>query len=411
MYNQGRLIFARCFEQCKNGLDRNGAFVKRIKSKYSFKLLILFILLIGGLLSSVGLMWGKVESWNPDEMAFRPLYNGRPYGYQKPPFHTYFIYFLVLKPLSFLKNYVTLTYQNEKLIMFLWARLLNVGLFIASGCILYKLVEEKGKKGPIIITGLYITSAGMIAYTHFLTADIPVTFWMLASFLLGYLFYKRNRVRYLILAGVIAGVATATKYNGLFITVPLLAFCLFQSRNKFKMFIIYSTILGLTLLIGFVLANPFSILDHTKFFNDFYYNLKTDTLYRGSSGRGYLDFLYEITQIIGIPASLLFLGSCGYYLFSKAEKGIRNFPPLILASVFMIVVYWLFFGRVSDVYTRFVLPVIPYIFIVLNEILSPVYKKTRFLYVFIGGILIYNVIASYYVGKRFDNDTRVLAQK
>ncbi len=53
---------------------------------------IVFALVLGAAFSIYGLWWGWVESWNPDEMAFRSLFAHRffePDGFQKPPFHTY----------------------------------------------------------------------------------------------------------------------------------------------------------------------------------------------------------------------------------------------------------------------------------------------------------------------------------
>jgi hypothetical protein len=50
-----------------------------------------------------GIYWGWVETWEPDQMAFQNLFiegklHFNPGSFLKPPFHTYFNYFLSVFP-------------------------------------------------------------------------------------------------------------------------------------------------------------------------------------------------------------------------------------------------------------------------------------------------------------------------
>jgi len=47
-----------------------------------------------------GITWGRVECWNPDQMALRGLRALRPANYMKPPFHTYLNHAFVVWPVT-----------------------------------------------------------------------------------------------------------------------------------------------------------------------------------------------------------------------------------------------------------------------------------------------------------------------
>ena len=73
----------------------------------------------------------------------------------------------------------------------------------------------------LALMALFGTSAGLVAHAHFLTADIPVLFWMLAAFVCCQRIFERGRWQDYLLAGLLTGVAAATKYNGLGVGIAI----------------------------------------------------------------------------------------------------------------------------------------------------------------------------------------------
>src|SRR5262249_16636564 len=200
--------------------------------------LILALALGAGLVIN-GIWWGWVECWNPDQMALRDLF-GRsgflePRDFLKPPFHTYLNFFLSVLPMKFaerLIEFLSGTHLNFAPIVLWWSRLIQLGLFMGIIYLSFRIVARfETSSAALIIALLIASSAGLVEQAHFLTADIPVTFWMLASFTLAQSILYTGRMRDYVLAGFTAGVATATKYNGLAVGIAIPIFHLFANRS------------------------------------------------------------------------------------------------------------------------------------------------------------------------------------
>src|SRR5450755_114927 len=146
-----------------------------------------------------GIRWGRVEDWNPDEMALRQMsLTLKPHGYEKPPFHTFVNHLLVLWPLSvaeFGATKLTGRWQNFNELKLLGSRLVTAAMFLGMVLIGYKITDAFCGRGAARMVALvFATSAEFFVQTHFLTADIPVVFWMmLAMFLRRESFSIRRR--------------------------------------------------------------------------------------------------------------------------------------------------------------------------------------------------------------------------
>ena len=94
--------------------------------------------------------------------------------------------------------------------------MLTVALFLLQIGLVYAITGRFfGLFAARILALAYGTSAGIIAFSHFLTADIPLTTWMLAAFYFAQNVLLRGRLLDYVMAGALTGIAAATKYNGL----------------------------------------------------------------------------------------------------------------------------------------------------------------------------------------------------
>ena len=123
---------------------------------------------------------------------------------------------------------VTHSELNFEIGILWWSRLIQVGLFLGTIGVSFRIIERSsGRTAARIIALIIATSSGFIVQTHFLTVDIPVTFWMLTAFLFAQSIGIKGRIRDYVFAGLLVGVATATKYNGLVIGIAIPCVSLF----------------------------------------------------------------------------------------------------------------------------------------------------------------------------------------
>src|SRR4029450_10118545 len=62
-----------------------------------------------------GITWGRIECWNPDQVALRGLRALRPDSYGKPPFHTYLNHAFVVWPITALLKIAQVPEQRTKI--------------------------------------------------------------------------------------------------------------------------------------------------------------------------------------------------------------------------------------------------------------------------------------------------------
>jgi len=382
--------------------------------------ILIIALLLGLVFSLYGIHWGLVNSWNPDQMAFKSLFQKgnlplNPGWFHKPPFHTYFNFFLSVAPFIVINKILNLSPHFLYPARLIWSRILTVFLFLGSITLVFYITKRFFTLfAARIITIIFSTSAGFIAFSHFLTSDIPVLFWMLLAFYFTQNIFFVGRSSDYVLAGFFTGIATATKYNGLAVGVAIVVAHVlsFSSFSWRKLFLNKKLFWGLFMVvIGFIIGNPFAVLDYSTFISDFVYNYTVTPVYSGVTyDHGYWKFLSSFIEIIGFPSTFLlviaFLFSL-YFLFAAKENSVEKKAVLLLLSVFLI--YYYKIGSFSHLPIRFVMPIVPLCLI----ISGPFWNKIRTNRIVLSGLLViiisYNLICSFYVGKRFVEDPRMKA--
>ena len=363
---------------------------------------------------------------HPDQMAFVPLFQEgkwpfNPGWFEKPPFHTYLNYFLTLLPVSLLDRLLNLPPDALELLQRLWSKVLTAALFLGAIGLLFKITRTaSGRVSARIVTLLFATSAGFVTYSHFLTADIPVMFWMLLAFFFSQRILLRRKLSDYLLAGFLTGLAAATKYNGLAIGLTIvvahwlaLASLSLSPRDAWRQYLFdRKLLLGLSMVVaGFVAGNPYALLDHKTFAYDFAYNYMVAPVYEGQTGHSFARFFTVLTEIYGLPA-LLLLAAAGLFAFFAAlsRKGTAVERGTFWLGFSVLLIYYLKFGSFPRLETRFVVPVAPLLLIVS----CPFWKRLKAykapLAVVLAGLLAYNLLCSFYVGQRFLEDPRAAAE-
>jgi 4-amino-4-deoxy-L-arabinose transferase-like glycosyltransferase len=362
---------------------------------------------------------------NPDQMAFQPLFlEGKlpfnPGWFDKPPFHTYFNYFLSVLPISNLAKAFDFSMQTEQILKTVWSRLLTKFMLLTAIGLLYHIsLKSYGVRSAQVIAWIAATTAGFIAYSHFLTVDIPVMFWMLVAFTFSHQILLGRKLSSYLLAGFFTGIAAATKYNGVAIgfSIVVAHVLSFQTESwkeiPWKEILFSKNLLaGLTMVaVGFLAGNPFALLDYPAFSSGFLYNYMVAPVYEGQTGHSFIRFFARIVEIIGMP---IFLVSAVAFLLAIVTLLIRHGEwkkrATLVLCLSVLLPYYIQFGMFPRLETRFVLPIVPLLLLIsgiLWERLQPYKVGSGLLLVFLLG---YNLICSLYVGWRIVDDPRLQAE-
>jgi 4-amino-4-deoxy-L-arabinose transferase-like glycosyltransferase len=383
-------------------------------------------LLLALLFCAYGIHWGVAESWNPDQMVRRNLFDqGRPPfhppDFLKPPFHTYLSFVLVQGPVRGFTYLLGIDGSYRRIVEVLLAGLLSTAMFLGQIVLVFVISQRFfGLTAARVASLLLATSAGFVAFSHFPTVDIPVTFWMLLAFWSAQNILLRGDTRDYVLAGLFAGLAAATKYNGLAIGITIVVAHWLSGDPRIltsnwsiwrRRLFDLRLILGVGMVIvGFIFGNPFAVLNVSGFIDDFMFNLVTTPVYGGLSQQSsYWTFFGRIVEIFGLPASLL-IGLGILFALSRLSRGradrLETDGLLMLASV--IGLYYLYFGSFGRLETRFVLPIAPYALMMIGPLCAAL--RLRYLAPPLAAVLAYNVLCSAYVGWRFTHDPRMAAR-
>lgn len=389
-------------------------------NKRRFDVVLALALLLAVLFCLHGIRWGRVECWNPDQMAMRDLAGLHPTDYSKPPFHTYLNHLLVMEPIKLPLRIARVPRDRQNRVngaVLVGSRLLTLVLYLGTILFAYAIsLRCHGQVAARIIALLFATSAGFVAFAHFLTVDSPVLFWMMAAFYFGNQVVFRGDTSDYVWCGFLTGIATATKYNGLAVGLVLVVAHVLASKDSGwqKLFFSRQLFLGLLMVpIGFIAGNPYGVLrDWNRFRTDFLFNYIVTPRYEGQPDRvNYIGFLQQIPEIIGFPgviavvlciliAIILVLGRRD--LNDAATRGF-----ILAGAVFLF--YFLKMGAFPRQRMRFVLPAVPFLLLAMGPALQKVAPQ-KWPWLLLAPVLIYNGICAGIVGQRFNDDPRLPAQ-
>lgn len=365
-------------------------------------------------LSLMGIQWGRVEDWNADQMAFRELdTKGFPVdGYLKPPLDIYINKLLIVNPLRSVSKTLNWSVKEHYSIELIASRMLTIFLFCATIAMLYGICRKFcGSQSAAVITLIAGTSAGLLEYNHFGTADAPLVFWMTASVSLSLLAGVSGKISHGLLAGVLAGLAGADKYNGIIVAAALPAAVISVQGWRAKSYVqVLAGVLGS--FFGFFVGNPGCVFDFHNFYRGFLYNFLTTPVYGGvANHHNFGNFFLSFRELIGWPAIIFLLLALIGTIKAAVDKTLSKLEwTLIVTALAVFVPYYLFFGRFSLLPVRFVLPITPFLLLLAAPGVQRWFARRIDVGVPMSLILVYNILCCVEMGKVFMEDPRMKAQ-
>ena len=334
------------------------------------------LLLIAAILRVRALDFGLPHTQTrPDETAIidpvRTLLSGH-----LPHFYDYPWLFLWIVSLAYLGYFAwgamagTFHSLNEMLAswpvhwqpFFLIPRVISATVGTLSILVIYRLGRQLRDEATGIVSALFLTFAFMHARnSHFGTTDVTMTCLIILAVTLLLDAHRTRSHKRFAAAGLVAGLAAATKYNAVVLVVPMLAshaLTVYESPGRRREALLDTRILyfGGAFALAFLIGVPFVILDRASFLKgmaDLADALRVgDTRLDQSNGWWHhLDF--SLRYGIGLP--LLVTGLVGAVAMAWLE------PRVALLFLSFPVVYYLIAGSFRLLFFRYAMPVVPFL--------------------------------------------------
>jgi hypothetical protein len=248
--------------------------------------------------------------------------------------------------------------------MYLVGRSLTVGMSVGTVWVTYAVGARLwGRRAGLAAALLLAVMPLHAQQSHFLTVDVPATFWVMLSLLWSVRLATDDPkpLRAALWAGVFAGLAAATKYNMALVILPLLLACAVRPTLTASPFPLGrgNACAGVGLLaslLAFFAACPGAILESSTFLKDIRFEAihvqnRDDPTFR-DTGSG---FVYHITHNLdagmGLPLLVLALVSLGYALYRR-QRGDALLAAFALP-------YYILISLAAVRYARYTIPLLP----------------------------------------------------
>ncbi|MCL4353812.1 hypothetical protein M1615_05135 [Patescibacteria group bacterium] len=374
---------------------------KLLSLKFSTKIIILFLVSIGGFLRFVNLNWGSPFYFHPDErniassvsqLHFLGQMNPRFFAYGGFPI--YLIYFLSVFFNLISASYPILSVSLLRAIIVsrLFSALLSIFLIPLT---YFAASKIGGKKSGVIALVLSLFSVGYIQFAHFGTFEMWLSFFGLVLFLSCINYIKKPNLLSLVFISVLTGILVGIKVSSL-VFIPLLVsiFFLIDFKNiagnkKIKFagiteFIQRIILFLFVVFVVYLISNPYTFLDFNSFLSSMRYEsavaLGTIPVFYTGDFFGTVPILYQFFRIypflLNPIITLIFVFSIFYlgYLCLKTKS--RNFLLLILFFLVLFLPNAFLFVK----WTRYIVPTLPFVYIISGVALGDILNKFRFFY-------------------------------
>ena len=371
------------------------------KRTFNNELVLVGILLLGAVLRFWGIDFGMPHDLaRPDEqhyigIAFQ-LLNGGPtteYFYEYPSLFFYVMaaglvgYYALGRLVGVYSGVDDFIFQyaNDPASLHLMSRGFSAIIGVLTIYGVYKTVrrlfksEKTGLVGALFMALCYLH----VRDSHFGTMDVAMTCLIIASF---HFIVKSNdewSLKNYLLAGLLAGLATSTKYAGLFLIFPICFVHLFKVlEHKMPFFRIFidKRILGFAaaMILGFLAGTPHFLSEYPKYL---YYIVNRMDLMDTQSPKIAIGWWYHLKFSLwhGLGWGMYVVAFLGIILYF-----IRDWKRALVFISFPLT-YYLFVGKGYVVFLRYVVPVLPFMCMAAAYLVYEVYhflkKRMEYQYV------------------------------
>lgn len=371
-------------------------------TQWNNKYILIFLTLIGAFLHFYNLSWGAPYHFHPDErnvassisqLQFPTQMNPNFFAYGSLPINTVFFTGIIINNLSPFTSHIlasqlggshyTVPFEQAVLILRFYSALFATALIPLVYVVTKRIAktyhsEQVRIELPALLAAFFTTfSTGIIQFSHFGTFEMWLTCFSLLLFWACLQLIEKKSFSKLFIISLLCGVLVAIKVSHIVIfTVPLLALLLHyvqqkKSQKHLKNVVHFIAdlfmIVGITTIIYFA-TNPYVVLDTPAFLASMRYEssvgINTLPVFYTQGFYDTIPVLYQFANIypflLNPLLTILFVPSL-FFLIYQAIKT-KNSSLFLLLSLFFI----LFFSQsvLFIKWTRYLLPTLPFVFIV-----------------------------------------------
>jgi len=213
-------------------------------------LIISGIVLIGFMLRIWGIEWGLPEvyeeatpfykawnfwNWDAEGFDFNPHFFNYPSLYFYIQFMVQVLYYFFGLGTGLFANLSEFekAFNNNPTTLILLSRLTTVLFGTTSIALVYLIGKKVFNETVGFVGGFFLAVSPLhIVNSQLISVDVPMTFFILLAFIFILSVYHSNKLKDYILAGVLIGLATGTKYPALLLVVSLFLAHTFKAREK-----------------------------------------------------------------------------------------------------------------------------------------------------------------------------------
>ncbi len=236
-----------------------------------------------------------------------------------------------------------------------WGRGVTVLFGTATVLLVFQAGMRWGARHALLAAGLLAVMPLHVQSSHYITADVPATFFIMLALVLSLSAHEKGTVGAFAWAGAAAGLAAATKYNGgIALLMPLLA-CVMTPRGKDAR--LWCALAAIAAAAGaFLIGAPYSLLDLRSFLDGFARLAVHFKVGAAPAEPPAITYLKHLRIAFGYPA--LILAAAGFVM---ALVRIVNGPGRARWAVLLVMPvaqFYMISGQ-QIVYGRYLLPMVP----------------------------------------------------
>ena len=215
--------------------------------------------------------------------------------------------------------------------------------------------EVGGDRVGLLASSFTAFFPSFVHHSHYATPDIPLAFFISMTALFTCKFMKSKKIKFLFLACLFCGIATAEKYPGI-LSASLIFFGIVFSLWPKKVDIFkFGVIAFAAYILSLFIASPFLFINYKRVLHSL--ALESSPYHLGAAGLGWYGnlvyYLNTLSNNMGMLLWLFFL--IGILLLFIKFREFRRVKHYLAVSLFGLV-YWVLLSRVALHWERWAVP-------------------------------------------------------
>lgn len=240
---------------------------------------------------------------------------------------------------------------------YVWGRALTAVMGTATVWVVFQVGLRWSRPVALLAAVMFAVMPLHVRESHFVLTDVPMTFFVMITLLMSLRAHERATVRAFALAGVAAGLAGATKYNGVVaVVIPLLACAMTPATRPSR--VVAMLWIVAAAIATFLVAAPYTLIDLPTFLNQF---ARLSAEFRAPATFDdpvWLIYLKHLRNALQWPGMVIVAAGVILGLFKVAAGPDRAKWALI--TIFPLL-YFRFISNQTLFYGRYLLPLVPFL--------------------------------------------------